>query len=186
MAAIFKSLSTPQVDRDHIIISAPLTQSNLRLFLSSVQKYTTTLLPGVPRHCTPSLTMSHRTSHVLLTLLPIWAALFFHTTSSSPLLLAQRQDDDGCVTQDSANPHAEEYPDFVSGNLNGTTLIVPIPLSIARQVIPSQYGILEDAYRSLLPSSFPQDAYPMMAVGVHDHDIQFPAYGAHPSDFSVS
>ncbi|RYP40633.1 hypothetical protein DL769_011736 [Monosporascus sp. CRB-8-3] len=100
-------------------------------------------------------------------------AALFHTS------LAQ----DECVTQCSANPHALDYPNFISGNLNGTTLIVPIPLTTARDVIPSEYGIMEHAYRALLPT-FPEGMYPMMAVGVHDHDLQFPAYGMHPADFS--
>lgn len=106
------------------------------------------------------------------------ASALFYTT-----ILAQEVGE--CVTQDSPNPLAENYPNFVSGNLNGTTLIVPISLETARQVIPAGYAILEHAYRELLPSSFPEGAYPMMAVGVHDHDIQFPAYGTHPADFSV-
>ncbi len=104
----------------------------------------------------------------------------------SPLTLATRQEEPGCVSQDSANQHAAVWPYLVSGNLNGTTLVVPIPLSAARRVVPAAYGILEHAYRALLPASFPADAYPMMAVGVHDHDIQFPAYGASSPDFSVS
>ena len=104
-------------------------------------------------------------------------------THHSPVALAQ---EDGCVSESSPNPHAQEYPDFVSGNLNGTTLVVPIPLTTARRVIPEEYGILEHVYRALLPASFPDDAYPMMAVGVHDHDIQFPLYDVHSADFSVS
>ena len=104
-------------------------------------------------------------------------------THHSPVALAQ---EDGCVSESSPNPHAQEYPDFVSGNLNGTTLVVPIPLTTARRVIPEEYGILEHVYRALLPASFPDDAYPMMAVGVHDHDIQFPLYDIHSPDFSVS
>ncbi|RYP46102.1 hypothetical protein DL768_007658 [Monosporascus sp. mg162] len=100
-------------------------------------------------------------------------AALFHTS------LAQ----DECVTQSSANPHALDYPDFISGNLNGTTLIVPVPLTIARDLIPSEYGIMEHAYRALLPT-FPEGMYPMMAVGVHDHDLQFPIYGMRPADFS--
>ncbi|RYP23564.1 hypothetical protein DL765_001078 [Monosporascus sp. GIB2] len=107
------------------------------------------------------------------------ALLFSAITALFHTSLAQ----DGCVTHSSPNPHALNYPNFISGNLNGTTLIVPIPLTTARDVIPSQYGIMEHAYRALLPT-FPEGMYPMMAVGVHDHDLQFPAYGIHPADFS--
>ncbi|KAI1660583.1 hypothetical protein F4813DRAFT_298506 [Daldinia decipiens] len=88
-----------------------------------------------------------------------------------------------CVSQDSPNQHAQQYPTLVSGNLNGTTLIVPIPLDIARRAIPNEYGILEEAYRTLLPS-FPDGMYPMMAQIVHDHDLQLPAYNASLPDFS--
>ncbi|KAI0849114.1 hypothetical protein F5Y00DRAFT_269748 [Daldinia vernicosa] len=88
-----------------------------------------------------------------------------------------------CVSQDSPNQHSQQYPTLVSGNLNGTTLIVPISLEIARQVIPNEYGILEEAYRTLLPS-FPDGMYPMMAQIVHDHDLQLPAYNASLPDFS--
>lgn len=90
-----------------------------------------------------------------------------------------------CVSQDSPNQHAQQYPNFAAGNLNGTTLIVPISLETARQVIPAEYGIVEKAYRELLPL-FPEGMYPMMAQIVHDHDIQLAAYNASLPDFSVS
>ncbi|KAI1370415.1 hypothetical protein F4677DRAFT_457892 [Hypoxylon crocopeplum] len=90
---------------------------------------------------------------------------------------------DVCISQDSPNEHAQKYPNLASGNLNGTTLIVPIPLTTARQLIPSEYGIVEKAYKALLPS-FPDGMYPMMAQIVHDHDIQLPAYNASLSDFT--
>ncbi|KAI1632224.1 hypothetical protein F4809DRAFT_653446 [Biscogniauxia mediterranea] len=90
---------------------------------------------------------------------------------------------DVCVSHDSPNPLAQQHPDLISGTLNGTVLIVPIPLSRARELIPSDYGIAEAAYRELLPS-FPAGMYPMMAQIVHDHDIQFPAYNASLPDFS--
>ncbi|KAI0600365.1 hypothetical protein F4775DRAFT_582652 [Biscogniauxia sp. FL1348] len=88
-----------------------------------------------------------------------------------------------CISHDGPNPLAQQHPDLISGTLNGTVLIVPIPLSQARELIPSDYGIAEAAYRSLLPS-FPAGMYPMMAQIVHDHDIQFPAYNASLPDFS--
>ncbi|KAI5921337.1 hypothetical protein F4810DRAFT_712591 [Camillea tinctor] len=88
-----------------------------------------------------------------------------------------------CVSHDSPNPLAQQHPNLISGTLNGTTLIVPIPLSRARELIPSNYSISEAAYRSLLPS-FPAGMYPMVAQIVHDHDIQFPAYNASLPDFS--
>ncbi|KAI1414487.1 hypothetical protein F5Y13DRAFT_178779 [Hypoxylon sp. FL1857] len=104
-----------------------------------------------------------------------------HGASSSQHIISSPQD--ACVSQDSPNGHAQQYPDLVSGNLNGTTLIVPISLETARQVIPKEYGIVEEAYRELLPS-FPAGIYPMMAQIVHDHDVQLPVYNASLADFS--
>ncbi|KAI1799483.1 hypothetical protein F4811DRAFT_96490 [Daldinia bambusicola] len=103
------------------------------------------------------------------------------TASSSQYALPLSQD--LCVSQDFPNKHAQQYPTVVSGNLNGTALIVPIPLDTARQVIPKEYGIIENAYKTLLPS-FPDGMYPMMAQIVHDHDLQLPAYNSSLPDFS--
>jgi hypothetical protein len=98
------------------------------------------------------------------------------------------QDDGGggtCISVDSPNPIAQQYPTVVTGNLNGTTLIVPIPVRHARQLIPKQYRILENAYRSLLPN-FPPGMYPMMVTAKHDHDLQLAAYNLSIPDFTVS
>ncbi|XDG01837.1 hypothetical protein ABKA04_001452 [Annulohypoxylon sp. FPYF3050] len=91
--------------------------------------------------------------------------------------------DGACTTQDAPNHHAQQYPHLVSGNLNGTTVIVPIPIKTARRLIPKEYGIAEAAYRDLLPL-FPKGMYPMMAQIVHDHDVQLPLYNASIADFS--
>ncbi|OTB01753.1 hypothetical protein M426DRAFT_63457 [Hypoxylon sp. CI-4A] len=90
---------------------------------------------------------------------------------------------DSCITQDAPNQHSQQYPDLATGILNGTTLIVPISLQTARQIIPAEYGIIEDAYRALLPS-FPDGMYPMMAQIVHDHDIKLASMNASLPDFS--
>ncbi|KAF3056556.1 hypothetical protein GL218_06508 [Daldinia childiae] len=109
-------------------------------------------------------------------------ALFItHAASSAQYVIPHSHE--VCVSQDFPNQHAQQYPTLVSGNLNGTTLIVPIPIDVARRVIPNEYGILEKAYRTLLPS-FPDGMYPMMAQIVHDHDLQLPAYNASLPDFS--
>ena len=89
-----------------------------------------------------------------------------------------------CKSESSPNPISSRYPSQVSGNLNGTTMIIPISMAEARKVIPAEYGILENAYRHLLPS-FPKDMYPMMATGVLDHDLKFPSLGLSLPDFSV-
>ena len=90
-----------------------------------------------------------------------------------------------CISVDSPNPIAQQYPNAATGTLNGTTLIVPISKSQAQELIPPAYAILESAYRSLLPA-FPEDMYPMVVTAVHDHDLQFASLGLKLPDFSVS
>ncbi|KAI0135797.1 hypothetical protein F4814DRAFT_37394 [Daldinia grandis] len=119
---------------------------------------------------------------MLHTVLSLILTLYITQVASS-LQRAIPLSHEACVSQDFPNQHAQQYPTFVSGNLNGTILIVPIPLDIVRQVIPYEYGILEEAYRTLLPS-FPDGMYPMMANIVHDHDLQLPAHNASLPDFS--
>ncbi|KAI0835136.1 hypothetical protein F5Y06DRAFT_139584 [Hypoxylon sp. FL0890] len=114
------------------------------------------------------------------TLLNFALTIIHGASSSQQVISAPRYT---CISQDAPNELARKYPELVSGNLNGTTLIVPISLETARQVIPKEYGIVEKAYRELLPS-FPAGMYPMMAQIVHDHDLQLPAYNATLADFS--
>jgi hypothetical protein len=90
---------------------------------------------------------------------------------------------DVCRTYDQPNPIVSLYPNNATGTLNGTVAVIPISLQLARQLIPSQYGILEHAYRNLLPS-FPVGMYPAVLQAVHDHEVQ--AFGFKIPDFSVS
>jgi hypothetical protein len=89
---------------------------------------------------------------------------------------------DLCPTHDQPNPIAHIYPNNATGVLNGTVSVLPIPLTLARQLIPPQYRILEHAYRALLPD-FPADMYPAVLQAVHDHEVQ--AFGYKIADFSV-
>lgn len=102
---------------------------------------------------------------------PIQSALPTSTNSGS------------CTTHDQPNPIASVYPYNVTGVLNVTLAIVPIPLADARAIIPSQYTILESAYRIALPS-FPEGMYPLLIQAGHDHDLHLTGYDI--SDFSVS
>jgi hypothetical protein len=68
-------------------------------------------------------------------------------------------------SESSPNPIASLYPDAITGTLNSTIAVVPIPYTLARSIIPAQYGILKKAYLSLLPG-FPEDKYP---VSQHYH-----------------
>ena len=88
-----------------------------------------------------------------------------------------------CQTVSQPNPIAATYPMNATGTLNGTVSVLPISLDLARKLIPSEYRILEHAYRHLLPS-FPKGMYPAVVQAVHDHDVQ--AFGFKIPDFSVS
>lgn len=90
-----------------------------------------------------------------------------------------------CTTHDPHNTLAEQFPNSATGVLNATLAIIPISLGTARRLIPPQYGILERAYRSLVPN-FPEGMYPLMVQAAHDHDVQLRAYGITIDDFSVS
>ncbi|EME79254.1 uncharacterized protein MYCFIDRAFT_100513, partial [Pseudocercospora fijiensis CIRAD86] len=75
-----------------------------------------------------------------------------------------------CISESQPNPIRNTYPNEVTGTINGTTAIVPIPYSVARSVIPSQYGILTKAYEELIPG-FPKNMYPAVFQGLLDHDV---------------
>lgn len=118
---------------------------------------------------------------------------FFHITAVVLLVISSAILNHGkttpepvvCVSHDQPNPLAELFPNNATGVLNATLAIIPISLETARRLIPPQYGILERAYRALLPD-FPEGMYPVMVQAAHDHDVQFRAYGITIDDFSVS
>ncbi|OBT67574.1 hypothetical protein VE03_03833 [Pseudogymnoascus sp. 23342-1-I1] len=70
----------------------------------------------------------------------------------------------------SPNPIGTLYPDSVTGTINGTIAVVPIPYALARELVPAQYGILRKAYRDALPG-FPRDMYPLIVRSILDHDV---------------
>ncbi|KAI6084762.1 hypothetical protein F4821DRAFT_261659 [Hypoxylon rubiginosum] len=117
--------------------------------------------------------------HLHLALVSIGAAVKGADASQVARLSASAD----CQSLDTPNQHSQSYPDLITGNLNGTTLIVPISLEIAQEVIPDEYEIAEQAYRELLPS-FPDGMYPMVAQIVHDHDIRVYSLNTSLADFS--
>jgi len=63
-------------------------------------------------------------------------------------------------TESLPNPIAQTYPDNVTGTINSTIAVIPIPYSLARSIIPAKYGILRSAYEGLL-ENLPADTYPV-------------------------
>lgn len=118
----------------------------------------------------PSLNMSHVIALTTLLL-------------SSILLRTDAQDT--CNSSSQPNPIAQQYADIPTGTFNATLAIIPISLTTARGIIPSQFRILESAYRDLLPN-FPPDMYPVLMQAGLDHDIQLAAYNISIQDFQVS
>ena len=89
-----------------------------------------------------------------------------------------------CQTHDLPNPLAALFPSNATGVLNATLAIIPIPLSLARHLVPAGVSILEPAYRLLIPD-FPEGMYPVLLQAAHDHDGQLKEYGIVLEDFSV-
>ena len=87
------------------------------------------------------------------------------------------------TVESSPNPIATLYPEHVTGTINGTIAVVPIPYLDARNIIPSQYGILTHQYESILPG-FPAGHYPLIIRSILDHDIMFDNENLVP-DFQV-
>jgi hypothetical protein len=115
--------------------------------------------------------------HVSVVVLAIFSLAISHGESAATPC--------ACSTLDHHNTLADMFPNNATGVINATLAIIPIPLEAARRLIPPQYGILERAYRALLPD-FPEGMYPVMVQAAHDHDVQFRAYDITIEDFSVS
>jgi hypothetical protein len=88
-----------------------------------------------------------------------------------------------CIPYSRPNPIAQLYPGSVTGTANATLVLLHMPFTLARSIIPAKYGILKDAYHSLIPN-FPEDQYPAMLQMIRDHDIRYQGMNA-LQDFSV-
>lgn len=93
-------------------------------------------------------------------------------TTLATLTCSQSTSGGTCLTQTVPNPIYQEFPNNVTGVINTTIALIPIPYSRARAIIPSNYSILTDAYRSLLPF-FPEELYPAIFEFEFDHDVRF-------------
>lgn len=89
----------------------------------------------------------------------------------------------GCTSLTQPNPVSQDFPNDISGVINGTTAIVPIPYSVARSMVPSQYPILVEAYQKVFPS-LGKDMYPAVLQAVYEHDVGKPILKI--PDFSAS
>lgn len=85
---------------------------------------------------------------------------FSSVASTISASIIARQDVKNTSTESAPNPIAQQYPFLVTGTINGTLTILPIPYSLARSIIPTKYKILKHAYQSLMPE-FPRDSYPV-------------------------
>lgn len=88
-----------------------------------------------------------------------------------------------CHSQTQPNPITKDYPKDVTGVINGTTAIVPIPYAVARGIVPSKYPILKAAYAQVFPT-LGKDMYPAVLEAVQDHDVGLPLLNI--PDFTVS
>ncbi|KAK4223592.1 hypothetical protein QBC38DRAFT_372841 [Podospora fimiseda] len=129
------------------------------------------------------MSLQHSVVSISAIFVVLLSSLFLSPISSAPTETTTTTTTSTCVSQTQPNPLAESFPNSATGVLNATLAIIPIPLDLARRLVPPQYGILENAYRSLLPN-FPEGMYPVLIQAAHDHDVQFRAYGITIDDFS--
>lgn len=90
-------------------------------------------------------------------MLPLTLLVTLVTALSSNAALFPRQAN--CVTQSQPNPIAAQYPNEVTGTINGTFSVIPIPYAQARSLVPAKFGILTKAYETLMPEL--KGAYPV-------------------------
>lgn len=79
----------------------------------------------------------------------------------------------GCQTQTEYNPIAEEYPNAITGVMNGTFSLTFIPRETADSLLPKGYKFLDDLYQGGVEMS-PEDLFPVLVKAVYIHDIRAP------------
>jgi hypothetical protein len=88
-----------------------------------------------------------------------------------------------CQSQTQPDPITQDFPNDVTGVINGTTAIVPIPYAVARSIVPSKFPILVAAYKQVFPT-LNDGLYPAVLEAVQDHDVGQPPLKI--PDFTVS
>jgi hypothetical protein len=91
-------------------------------------------------------------------------------------------DSQSCRTSSLPNPIASQYYANITGQINGTLALLPIPIALARRIIPAEYEILSEQYEAMMPD-LPKGMYPALLQAVFDHDIRYMDYQM--PDFSV-
>ncbi|EJT77428.1 hypothetical protein GGTG_07340 [Gaeumannomyces tritici R3-111a-1] len=88
-----------------------------------------------------------------------------------------------CVSNSAPNTISAKFPNSATGVINGSLVVVPIPMADARAAVPAQWGILEGALKANLPG-FPEGMYPLFIQAVQDHDLKLHAFNINIPDFA--
>ncbi|KAL8419345.1 hypothetical protein RB594_002535 [Gaeumannomyces avenae] len=88
-----------------------------------------------------------------------------------------------CVSNSAPNTISTKFPNSATGVINGSLVVVPIPMADARAAVPAQWGILEGALKANLPD-FPEGMYPLFIQAVQDHDLKMHAFNIDIPDFA--
>lgn len=137
------------------------------------------VLAMIPSVYSKTQSKASRREWIAISFFSLLALRFYTASSSTTPIISTPLDASLCQTHDAPNPIAHLYPGNATGTLNGTITVLPIPLSLAQQLVP--YKILTSAYQHLLPS-FPADMYPAILQALHDHEVQ--AFGYKIPDFT--
>lgn len=79
----------------------------------------------------------------------------------------------GCQTQTSYNPIAAEYPNSVSGVMNGTFSLSLMSRDTASSWLPQGYKFLDNAYEAGF-DMWQEDSWPVLVKAVYIHDTRGP------------
>ena len=79
----------------------------------------------------------------------------------------------GCQTQTRYNPIAEEYPNSITGVMNGTFALAFIPRETADSLLPEGYEFLDNLSREDV-EMWQEDAFPVLVKAVRIHDVRAP------------
>jgi hypothetical protein len=99
------------------------------------------------------------------------ALTLFSLVNASPISVDGPTSNGTVISESASNPIGNLYPNNVTGTLNGTIIVVPIPYTLARSLIPAKFNILQKAYQELLPE-LPKDQYPVSVLILPRYQFQ--------------